>query len=46
MGTAIAIAIGFYTSQHLGKRIVIGASCGLFAGGALAAIQTHQSRKS
>lgn len=43
-GTLVAIALGFYGIQHIGKRIVFGVSSGLFAGGALAAIHRHQSR--
>ena len=35
-GTSAAIAIGFFGSQHIGKRIVFGVGCGLFAGGAIA----------
>jgi ABC-type branched-subunit amino acid transport system permease subunit len=46
-GTSVAIAIGFYGIQHIGKRIVFGVSAGLFAGGALAAIlHTDKSRSS
>lgn len=42
-GTSAAIAIGFFGSQHIGKKIAFGVGCGLCAGGTIAAI--HQSPK-